>query len=136
MVEMEAVYEGQLHCRVTHGPSRSVITTDAPTDHQGQGAAFSPTDLVGAALGSCMLTVMGIVAKRHGWDLTGTRAHVTKEMTITPPRQIARLAATITFTRPFEQSVREVLERTALTCPVHHSLRPDIAAPVQFVYPE
>ena len=135
MVEVEAVYEGYLHTRVTHGPSGQVIATDAPKDHQGTGEAFSPTDLVAAALGSCMLTVMGIVAQRHGIDLAGTRAHVKKEMASQPQRRIASLDVTITFTTRFEESPRTLLERAAMSCPVHHSLHPEIASPVRFVYP-
>src|SRR5213593_3910341 len=80
MVAMDVVYEGKLRCRVTHEPSGSRIATDAPKDNQGLGEAFSPTDLVGAALGSCMLTIMGIYARRHSLDLSGTTAHVTKDM--------------------------------------------------------
>ena len=134
MVTIDAVYEGGLHCRVLHGPSGASFITDAPADNGGQGVAFSPTDLVGAALGSCMLTVMGIMAQRHGLDLVGTRAHVEKEM-VGNPRRIARLAVAITFAKAFAPAERELLERTALTCPVHHSLRPDVDAPVRFVYP-
>ena len=135
MVEIEVVYEGELHTRVIHGPSGSVIETDAPKDNHGKGARFSPTDLVGAALGSCMLTVMGIVAQRHQIDCSGTRAHVTKEMTTEVPRRIKSLEVTITFAKPFDASQRALLERTALTCPVHHALHPELHAPVRFVYP-
>lgn len=135
MVEIDVVYEGQLHCRLTHGPSGQVITTDAPRDNQGKGEAFSPTDLVGAALGSCVLTTMGIVAQRHQIDLTGTTAHVTKEMATTPVRRIARLSVTVTFPRAFSDQERALLERAALACPVHRSLHQDVEAPVTFVYP-
>jgi len=135
MVEIEAVYEGQLHCRVRHGPSGQGITTDAPKDNEGKGEAFSPTDLVAAALGTCLLTTMGIVARRHGLELAGTTAHVTKEMRTTPARRIGRLAATITFVRNFSDQERTLLERAALSCPVHQSLHPEIEAPVEFVYP-
>ena len=135
MVEIDAVYEGDLHCRLSHGPSGAVLVTDAPVDNHGRGAAFAPTDLVAAALDSCMLTVMGIVAQRHGIDLSGTRAHVKKEMVSDPGRRIKRLDTTITFAKPFDAAQRALLERTALTCPVHHSLRSEIEVPVRFVYP-
>ena len=136
MVEIDAVYEGNLHCRVIHGPSGQPITTDAPKDNQGEGAAFSPTDLVAAALGSCVLTTMGLVARRHGIDLTGARAHVTKEMVSQPNRRIGRLSVTITFPRRYDEAQRTLLERTAMACPVHHSIHPEIEVPVQFVYPD
>ncbi len=135
MVEIRAVYEGELRCRLTHGPSGQQVITDAPVDNHGKGEAFSPTDLVAAALGSCMLTVMGIVAARHRIDLAGTSVRVLKEMVNQPVRRIGRLAVTITFPRAYAEEQRALLERTALTCPVHHSLHPDVDAPVAFVYP-
>ncbi len=135
MVEITAVYQGSLQCRVTHGPSGQAFTTDAPRDHFGQGSAFSPTDLVAAALGSCILTMMGIVAKRHQIDLTGTTALVGKEMTQAPTRRIGRLAVTVRFTRNFSTQDRALLEQAARGCPVHHSLDPTIKAPLEFVYP-
>ncbi len=135
MVEIDVTYEGNLRCRLTHGPSGQAITTDAPKDNQGQGAAFSPTDLVGAALGACILTTMGIVAKRHQIDAAGTTAHVAKEMVSDPVRRIGSLKVTVTFARNYEESQRAMLERAALACPVHHSLHPDLRAPVTFVYP-
>jgi len=134
MVEIRAVYEGDLRCRVTHGPSGQEFVTDAPKDNQGRGEAFSPTDLVAAALGSCMLTVMGIVAKRHQIDLTGTEACVRKEMVLEPARRIGRLSVTITFPRDFSNEQRRLLEHAALSCPVHHSLHSEIEAPVEFIY--
>ena len=78
MVKIQMVYEGDLRCSLTHGPSGSVISTDAPKDNMGKGEAFSPTDLAAAALGSCMLTVMGIAAKKHNIDLKGTTAEVSR----------------------------------------------------------
>ena len=135
MVEIHAVYEGNLHCRLTHGPSGETLVTDAPKDNQGEGKAFSPTDLVAVALGSCILTVMGIVAKRHRLDLIGTKVVVRKEMVNEPHRRIARLPALVTFPRSFSERERALLEGTAMRCPVHHSLHPDIEAPVEFVYP-
>ena len=135
MVKVEAVYEGELRCRVAHGPSGAELITDAPRDNQGQGRSFSPTDLVAAALGSCMLTVMGIVAKRHGIDLAGTRVQVEKDMVNEPERRIGRLTVTVIFAKRFGQEQQALLERTAAACPVHRSLHPSLNAPVQFVYP-
>ena len=135
MVEIRAVYEGELRCRVTHGPSGHVFITDAPTDNHGKGEAFSPTDLVAAALGSCVLTVMGIVAMRHQLDLTGASVSVKKEMVTEPARRIGSLSVRVVFPRDFSASDRQLLERTAMSCPVHHSVHPDILVPMEFVYP-
>ena len=135
MVQIRAVYEGDLHCRVIHGPSGQQLVTDAPADNQGRGEAFSPTDLVAAALGSCVLTVMGIVARRHQIDLAGTTAHAEKEMCAQPSRRIGKIVVTVTFPRPLPPEQRQLLERAASSCPVHHSLHPDIEAPVRFIYP-
>ena len=135
-VPIDITYEGELHCRLRHIPSASIIQTDAPVDNQGKGAAFSPTDLVGAALGSCMLTTMGIVAQRHEWDIAGTRAHVVKEMVSEPARRIGRLSVTITFGKTLDEKQQRLLEASALACPVHKSLHPDVDKRVQFVYPE
>ena len=79
-VPIEAVYEGDLRCRATHGPSKAELLTDAPVDNQGKGESFSPTDLVATALGTCIATTMGIFAKRHEIDLRGMRVSVKKEM--------------------------------------------------------
>ena len=136
MVEIDLVYEGGLHCRLKHGPSGTEIVTDAPKDNMGKGEAFSPTDLVASALGACMMTLMGIYAQRHSTELTGTRIHITKEMTQTPPRRIARLGITIQMPAGLVSDQRAALERAALTCPVHKSMHPDIEIPVQFNYPD
>ena len=135
MVKTHVQYEGGLRCRVTHGPSGQTFVTDAPVDNHGRGEAFSPTDLVAAALGTCMLTVMGIVAERHQIDLRGTSVTVEKEMVSTPTRRIKRLAVTITFAKRFDEVRRRLLEQTAMTCPVHHSLDASVESPVSFVYP-
>lgn len=139
-VEINVVYQGQLRCEATHVPSRSTLLTDAPVDNHGKGETFSPTDLVATGLGACMLTIMGIVAQRHELDITGTTVKVIKEMTTQAPRRIAKLEVTITIpadkaaTLAAEQ--RQRLETGALTCPVHHSLHPDIEKPVKFIYGE
>ncbi|SRR5581483_2055494 len=131
MVKISIHYTGDLHCNATHGPSGTTLATDAPVDNQGKGESFSPTDLVATALGTCMATVMGIYARNHQLDLAGMWIEVTKEMTTTAPRRIARLATQIWMPAiPAER--RLALEHTAHTCPVHKSLHPDIEAPVQF----
>ncbi len=84
MVNIQIEYQGDLHCRATHGPSGVELSTDAPKDNQGRGESFSPTDLVATALGTCMLTTMGILARTLNIDITGTTATIEKEMTATP----------------------------------------------------
>ena len=135
MVKMKMVYEGQLRCVLTHEPSGSVIQTDAPKDNMGLGGAFSPTDLVAAALGSCMLTVMGIAAARHNIDLKGTTVEVSKEMVTSPVRRIGSIAVTLHMAGGIPLDKRAMLEASAHSCPVHKSLNPDVQTPVQFIYP-
>jgi putative redox protein len=132
VVELRVAYEGGLRCRLTHGPSGSEISTDAPADNQGRGEAFSPTDLIGAALGSCILTTMGIVAKRHAIPMEGATAKVVKEMTQAPPRRIARLAVVVTLPAALSEADREALRRAGEACPVHRSIHPDVKVDVMF----
>jgi len=134
MVEATSIYEGTLRCSATHGPSGSVIETDAPTDNQGRGERFSPTDLVATALGTCMLTTMGIFAARHEVDMSGSRVKVTKEMSADAPRRIARITTEIQMTLPADHPQRSVLEKAALNCPVHLSLHPDVEKPVNIIW--
>src|SRR6476661_5744506 len=110
MVEINATYEGQLHCTATHGPSGATLPTDAPKDNMGKGEAFSPTDLMATALATCVLTTMGIVAQRAGIDMTGATARVTKEMVSTPHRRIGRLPCTIHMPRKLDEEQRRRLE--------------------------
>ncbi len=133
-VRVAATYQGDLHCEVLHEPSGSRIETDAPKDNEGRGERFSPTDLVGAALGSCMLTVMGIVARRHQWNMAGARVEVEKEMVASPIRRIGRLGVQITMPAGLPDNARAALERAAHTCPVHQSLHPDVKVDLSFVW--
>ena len=135
-VEITTVYEGQLRCRATRGPSGNTLITDAPVDNHGKGESFSPTDLVATALGACMSTVMGIFAARHEIDLRGMQISVRKEMVQTPVRRIAKLTTEIRMPLPATHEHRATLERTALTCPVHASLHPDVEKPVTFIWAE
>jgi putative redox protein len=135
-VTIEIAYLGDLHCEAVHGPSQHRLATDAPVDNGGGGAAFSPTDLVATALGTCLTTVMGIVAGRHQLDLSGTRVQVIKDMTSVPLRRIGALTATITFPNGARLSAsdRALLERTAELCPVRQSLHPDVEVTMKFAY--
>ena len=136
MVKINIRYEGDLHCSLVHGPSGAKTETDAPKDNQGKGEAFSPTDLVASGLGACMMTLMGIVAKRHNLALEGTEIEVIKEMIQQPVRRIGKLTVTFTMPKGIPPKERPVLERAAMTCPVHQSLHPDIEIPVKFNYPD
>lgn len=136
MVEIEVAYEGELHTSCTHGPSGSVLSTDAPRDNHGKGETFSPTDLLATALGSCMLTVMGIVARRHDWALEGAGATVEKHMTAQPVRRVGRLVVRFAMPAGLPPESRAVLERAATTCPVHQSLHPEISIDVAFDWPD
>lgn len=136
MVEMKMVYEGQLHCQATHGPSGTELATDAPVDNMGRGQSFSPTDLVATALGTCMLTTMGIIAQRNNIDIAGAKLNVTKEMISQPSRRVGRLAVTIAMPKNLPPDDRKRLESAAQTCPVMVSLHPDIQAPITFNWPE
>jgi putative redox protein len=133
-VEITGKYLGALRVEMTHGPSGALLQTVAPTDNEGDGSCFSPTDLVAAALGSCMMTLMGIVAQRDGLDLSGTHFRIVKHMQTTSPRRVASLPITFHLPGHIPAEARPKLERAALTCPVHHSLHPDIESKVEFLY--
>lgn len=126
-------YIGDLKCRLTHITSGSEIDTAAPLDNQGDGSTFSPTDLVGAALGSCILTTIAIVAKRRDIKIESCSFEVIKEMNA-DPRRIGRLPVEVHLPQNLQPDQRVILERAALACPVHRSLHPDIEAPVRFYY--
>src|SRR5882724_5013288 len=99
MVEIKIIYEGQLRCQAVHGPSGTALTTDAPKDNMGKGESFSPTDLMATALGTCILTTMGILAQRHNIDISGTTIRVEKHMITTGLRRIGRLPVEVRFPR-------------------------------------
>ena len=133
-VEIKGQYEGDLRVKLTHSPSKSIIETDAPTDNQGKGARFSPTDLVTAALGSCMMTIMGIVAKRDGIKLEGTHFSAEKHMAENP-RRIGKIVLEIYMPTGLTDEQKKKLERAAYTCPVHQSLNLEIQQDIKFIYP-
>lgn len=134
METMRTVYLGELRTEATHLKSGNKIITDAPPDNQGKGEAFSPTDLLAASLGSCMLTIMGIVAGRNNLDITGTQIRITKIMA-SAPRRVAEVH--VEFDMPsnnYNEKERKLLEEAALTCPVSKSLHPDLIQQVKFNY--
>ena len=136
MVQINISYEGGLHCSATHQPSGTSLTTDAPVDNQGKGESFSPTDLVATALGTCIATTIDIHARRQLIDLTGMRLTVKKEMSSAAPRRIAKLETEIWFPFPLKNDPERLLEKVALSCPVHHSLSEAVQKPITFHYLE
>jgi putative redox protein len=122
MTVIDSVYQGELRCKASHGPSGTELETDAPTDNQGKGERFSPTDLVATSLSTCMLTIMGIVAERHSWDLKGCEARVEKTMTSEAPRRIAQLTVWVSLPAHLDTQQRALLQRAAEQCPVKLSL--------------
>jgi putative redox protein len=134
MVQVDIVYEGKLHCKATHEPSGSTLLTDAPKDNNGEGKFFSPTDLVGTALGTCMMTIMGMVAQRENIDLSGSTVRVIKEMAASPPRRIAKLTVTFHVPHKLTEEQEQKLRNAAMTCPVHKSLHPDVQTPIEFKF--
>ncbi|WP_109697266.1 OsmC family protein [Chitinophaga deserti] len=127
------LYNGELRTSATHLRSGSLIETDAPVDNNGKGERFSPTDLVASALGSCMLTIMGIKARDKGWNIDGTKVGIEKIMG-TEPRRITGVKVVFDFPQglDLDDTARKILENAALTCPVAKSLHSDIQQDVTF----
>lgn len=132
-VPMTAAIQG-LACDLAHGPSGSHIQTVPPRDNGGDGSSFSPTDLVGAALASCALSTMALLAAREGLAWGDARASVEKHMS-PPPRRIAELTVVFDMPREARPEQRARLEEIARTCPVARSLHPDVKVPMTFRYP-
>ena len=132
----QVIYLGELRTTAKHEQSGSSIETDAPIDNHGKGERFSPTDLVAAALASCMLTIMGIAANTHNIDITNTQCSVEKIME-KAPRRIGKINIEVHFPKNIVYSEKEkmILEKVALTCPVMESLHPDCIKNIQFLWP-
>jgi uncharacterized OsmC-like protein len=134
-VVMTAATAPAFKTQLEHGPSGSRIATEAPKDNGGTGASFSPTDLMGAALASCALTTMALVASREGLPLGEARASVEKRMT-PPPRRIGELVLRIEMPAGLSGAQRARLEQVAHECPVARSFHPDVKLPMTFLYPD
>jgi uncharacterized OsmC-like protein len=124
-------YLGDLRTSSIHLQSGTEILSDAPTDNRGRGEAFSPTDTVANALGSCMISIMGIKAMDMGLDMVGSTVEVTKVMQ-SEPRKISKIGIVINMSLEADEKTRTIMERAAMTCPVFLSLHPDIEKDVVF----
>ncbi|WP_323027880.1 OsmC family protein [Gelidibacter japonicus] len=127
----KVVYLGDLRTECTHLKSGNAFITDAPTDNNGKGLAFSPTDTVATGLASCMMTVMGIKARDLGVDMTGTTSEVTKIMA-SNPRRISKIEVLMDLPFKTDDKTKRILENTGRTCPVLYSLHPDIEKVITF----
>lgn len=136
MVKITVTYEGNLRTEAVHVPSGAKLKTDAPKDNYGKGEFFSPTDLLAASLGTCVLTLMAIVAQKHKADLTGLRATVEKEMVGHPSRKVARIVIHVYCPRQFDPELTSKMELAGIECPVHHSLHPDVQQEIIFHWGE
>jgi putative redox protein len=133
VVAITITYKGALHCEAVHGPSSTTLVTDAPADNGGKAESFSPTDLVATALGTCILTVMGLKANTLGITIDGATACVEKEMA-SAPRRIGKLTTTIHVPGDLPEAVKRELEHAVHSCPVHHSLSETMDKPIEFVW--
>jgi uncharacterized OsmC-like protein len=128
------LYKGDLRTELTHLGSGNIVITDAPLDNKGRGEAFSPTDLVATALSSCMITIMGILAREHGFSIDGANAEITKIMAA-DPRRISEINIKVNFPAiEYTQKQKTMLRRAAETCPVALSLHPEIKQVVEFEF--
>ncbi len=131
----EVIYQGQLRTKATHIKSGSTIITDAPIDNQGNGEAFSPTDLVATSVASCILTIMGIKARDKDIDITGAKANVKKVMA-SNPRRIAKVQVVITMPhQSYTEKQKKLLEKAAHHCPVARSLSDDLDEQIEIIWP-
>jgi len=136
METVRTKYIGDLRTEATHVRSSVKITTDAPVDNQGKGEFFSPTDLLATSLGSCMLTIMGISARTHGFNIDGTEVSITKIMG-TEPRRVVEVVVELTFPHNnYSAKERKLLQLSAKECPVANSLHPDLKQNIIFKFKE
>lgn len=131
MATVETVYVGGFRTENVHLQSGTQILTDAPTDNQGKGEAFSPTDLLATSLGTCMLTTMAIRTANSGIDMDGAKCSITKIMAANP-RRVSQVDVKISFPKTYTDEQKKALEDAALTCPVYYSLHPDLIKSVDF----
>ena len=131
MPDIEIKYNGDLRTTSTHLKSGSIITTDAPVDNKGRGEQFSPTDLFVTALGSCMLTIMGITADTHGFKIDGSKVRIDKIMGKSP-RRVSHIKVIIDIHGDLKDKQQQLLVKAAHHCPVSKSIHEDIKEEVIF----
>ena len=135
MITSKIIYLGGLRTEAVHVRSGQKILTDAPVDNQGKGEAFSPTDLLATSLGTCMITIIGIAAREHGFNIDGTELEITKVM-YSDPRRVGEVHISLMMPHDnFSKKERLMMERITKTCPVSQSLHPDLFQKVNIHYP-
>ncbi len=136
MITSELEYLGGLRLKARHVRSGNELVTDAPVDNKGKGEAFSPTDLLATSLGACAMTIMGIAAQEHGFDIDGTKIRVTKIMA-SNPRRVGEVIVEYDFPqRQYSEKVKAIIRKSAQTCPVFQSLHPDLVKSFVFNFGE
>jgi uncharacterized OsmC-like protein len=134
MATVQTQYLGELRTESVHLQSGNKLITDAPIDNQGKGEAFSPTDLLATAFGACMLTIMGIAARTHGFTLEGAKVETIKVMG-TAPRRIVELITQVTLPHNnYSAKEKKIIELAAKECPVYNSLHPELKKTITFSY--
>ena len=134
MITLETKYQGELRAVSKHVRSGTELITDAPVDNEGKGASFSPTDLLATALGTCMITVMGIAARKHRINIDGARLEIVKLMSL-QPRKVSAIQINILMPDiHYSEEERQILEVAGTTCPVALSLHPDLKQDIHFIY--
>lgn len=126
METSRVTYTGDLRTEALHSKSGQMFITDAPTDNQGRGEAFSPTDLLATSLGACAITVVGIAARTHGFNVDGTAIKITKIMA-SDPRRVSEVIVEMDFPEvKYSEKEKQIIRHTINTCPVGQSLHPDL----------
>ena len=133
-VKISSEYLGNLRVKNTHGPSGSILETDAPVDNMGKGEKFSPTDLLVTSLASCVITTMAIVAQKEGFDIGKVKCNSEKHMSADKPRRVSKIVLDFELSAALTAEQRSRLESIATNCPVHHSLLPSIETKIHFTY--
>lgn len=135
MATSKITYNGGLRTTSVHERSGEQIITDAPVDNKGKGEAFSPTDLLATSLGNCMITIVGIAAQEHGFNIDGATCEITKIMASDGPRRVGEIVVNFQFpANNYSEKEKAIIERSAHTCPVAYSLHPDLIKTVTFNY--
>lgn len=135
MMTATLTYTGNLECKIVHTKSNTAITTDAPTDNNGRGSSFSPTDLTCVSLATCMITTIGIEARKRNWNIDGSRMSIKKVMTNDPRRIDSIIIEAEIEGGPYSNEDKRLIEYLAMNCPVILSLHPDVKKTLTLKWP-